>query len=569
MVVVGAGIAGLSAARGLSAAGRSVLVVEARDRVGGRTLNMPIGDGQVSEIGGQWVGPGQDRVLALIEELGLETFPTYHEGRNLLQLSGKRSRYKGTIPRLSPLVLLDVERARRRLHRLSATVPPEAPWTASDAAALDATTVAAWLRRSVSTRKARSLFEIAIGTAFGVNAGQMSLLWMLHLVNSCGGFDAMIDVEGGAQQDRIVGGSQAICLRMAEELGDSVVTGAPVELIEQDPDGVRVRADGFNVSARRAVVAMPPALTTRIRFAPNLSAKRDQLAQWMASGALTKCTAVYETPFWREDGWSGAAVSDDGPVETTFDNSPPGGRARGDARVHRRPQGNRARAQAGVRAPAHRARLLRADVGRAGPGGHRLLRAGLGRRGVERRRPRLSPGSRRAGRLRRGAAPALGPGALGRVRDCDHLVRLYGRRRPQRRPGGRRGPGCGRMAAVSDTAVREDLAFAGAAALAEKLRDREVSSRELTEMFLERIERIDPQLNAFRVVWRDEALAAADDADKRIAAGRGGAPAGRPDRDQGHSRRRRRRDHARHRRVRPARRRRTRRSWPACATRAP
>jgi monoamine oxidase len=323
VVVVGAGLAGLSAARGLSGTGRSVLVVEARDRVGGRTLNMPIGDGQISEIGGQWVGPGQDRVLALIDELGLETFPTYHDGRNLLQLGGKRRRYKGTIPRLSPLVLLDVDRARRRLHRLSETVPPEAPWTAPDAAALDATTVAAWLRRSVSTRKARSLFEIAVGTAFGVSSQQLSMLWMLHLVNSCGGFDAMIDVEGGAQQDRIGGGSQAICLRMAEELGDSVVTGAPVEGIEQDPDGVRVRANGLTVSARRAVVAMPPALTTRIRFAPNLPAKRDQLAQWSASGALTKCTAVYEAPFWRDDGWSGAAVSDDGPVETTFDNSPP------------------------------------------------------------------------------------------------------------------------------------------------------------------------------------------------------------------------------------------------------
>ena len=222
-------------------------------------------------------------------------------------------------------MLLDVDRARRRLDRLAATVPPEAPWSAPDAEALDATTVAAWLRHSVSTRKARTLFEIAIGTAFGVNAGQMSLLWMLHLVRSCGGFDAMLDVEGGAQQDRIVGGSQAICLRMAEDLGDSVVLGAPVELIEQGPDGVWVRADTLIVGARRAVVAMPPALTTRIRFSPGLSARRDQLAQWMASGALTKCTAVYETPFWREDGWSGAAVSDEGPVETTFDNSPPEG----------------------------------------------------------------------------------------------------------------------------------------------------------------------------------------------------------------------------------------------------
>ena len=325
VVVVGAGLAGLSAARALAGGGRSVVVLEARDRVGGRTLNMPIGGGQISEVGGQWVGPGQDRVLELVDELGLETFPTYHDGRNLLELAGKRKRYRGTIPRLSPLVLLDVDRARRRLGRLAATVPPEAPWSAPDAAALDATTVAAWLRRSLSTRRARGLFEIAVGTAFGVGAGQMSLLWMLHLVNSCGGFDAMIDVEGGAQQDRIVGGSQELSLRMAAELGDSVVLAAPVQELEQGPDGVRARADGVSVSARRAVVAMPPALTTRIRFSPGLSARRDQLAQWMSSGALTKCTAVYEEPFWREDGWSGAAVSDAGPVETTFDNSPPDG----------------------------------------------------------------------------------------------------------------------------------------------------------------------------------------------------------------------------------------------------
>ena len=323
MVVVGAGIAGLCAARGLATAGRSVVVLEARDRVGGRTLNMQLGEGRISETGGQWVGPTQDRVLALIGELGLETFPTYHEGRNLLELAGKRKRYRGTIPRLSPLVLLDLDRGRRRLARLARTVPPEAPWTAPDAAELDATTVATWLGRAVRTRRARSLFELAVGTAFGVRPEQMSLLWMLHLVNSCGGFDAMIDTEGGAQQDRVVGGSQAISETIADELGDSsVVLSAPVERLEQDPDGVRALAAGVSVSARRAIVAMPPALTTRIRFSPSLPSQRDQLAQWMASGALTKCTAVYERPFWRDDGWSGAAVSDVGPVETTFDNSP-------------------------------------------------------------------------------------------------------------------------------------------------------------------------------------------------------------------------------------------------------
>lgn len=326
VAVSGAGLAGLTAARRLAQAGRSVVVVEARDRVGGRTLNMPLpGAGKIAEIGGQWVGPTQDRVLALCDELEVETFPTYHEGRNLLELAGRRKRYRGTIPRLSPLVLLDIERARRRLHRLAARVRPQAPWEAPDAERLDSTTLGDWLERNVRTRRARGLFEIACGTAFGVRPGQLNLLWVLSIVSSAGSFDALIDVEGGAQQDRLVGGSQELSLRMAAELGDAVVLGAPVERIEQDGEGVRVRAGGRTVSARRAIVAMPPALTARISFAPRLSARRDQLAQWTASGALTKCVAVYESPFWRDDGWSGAAVSDEGPVETTFDNSPPDG----------------------------------------------------------------------------------------------------------------------------------------------------------------------------------------------------------------------------------------------------
>src|SRR5215208_6704534 len=92
-VVVGAGLAGLSAARELRAAGRDVVVLEARDRVGGRTLNEPIGDGKVVEIGAQWVGPTQDRVLALIRELGLETFHTYVAGKNVFERGGNLSRY--------------------------------------------------------------------------------------------------------------------------------------------------------------------------------------------------------------------------------------------------------------------------------------------------------------------------------------------------------------------------------------------------------------------------------------------------------------------------------------------
>ncbi len=325
MIVVGAGLAGLVAARQLVAAGRDVLVVEARDRVGGRTANASIGAGKVTEMGGQWVGPTQDRVLALAEELGVETFPTYHEGRNLLELGGRVRRYKGTIPRLAPHVLFDVQRALRKVRRAARRVPPDAPWTAPKAAELDSQTLASWVRKASRTKKARRLLEVAIGTVMGTGTAELSALWMLSYVSSAGSFDALVDVEGGAQQDRFVGGSHRLSQRLAEALGEGLVLEAPVRRIAQDGGGLDVEADGFQARAHRVVVAVPPPLAARISFAPSLGGRRDQLTQRMANGALTKCAAVYPEPFWRDQGLSGQAVSDGGPVTTTFDNSPPDG----------------------------------------------------------------------------------------------------------------------------------------------------------------------------------------------------------------------------------------------------
>ena len=325
VAIVGAGLAGLVAARELTAAGARVVVLEARDRVGGRTLNEPLGDGQVVEVGGQWIGPTQDRIAALARELGVETFPTHVAGARLIELRGRVRRYSGRIPKVAPAVLLDYQQAHVRLDRLARTVPLEAPWKAPGAARLDSQTLASWMRRNTLTRGARALLELAVEAVWAAEPSELSLLHVLFYIHSGGSLDLLLESDGGAQQERFVGGSQTVSIRMAEELDDAVELSAPVRRIEHSADGVAVVADGLEVRARRAIVAIPPALSGRIAYDPPLSGYRDQLTQRMPQGSVIKCMAVYERPFWREQGLSGEAASDVGPAKVVFDNSPPSG----------------------------------------------------------------------------------------------------------------------------------------------------------------------------------------------------------------------------------------------------
>ncbi len=325
IVVVGAGLAGLAAARSLVAAGVEPLVLEARDRVGGRTLNEDLDDGKVVEVGGQWIGPTQARLAALAQELGIDTFPTYIEGQNTMELNGRLSRYTGTIPKLNPAALVEIELTSRRLDRMARRVSPEAPWESPRAARLDGSTVAAWLERRIRTRTARKLIEVAVRTVWGADSRDLSLLYALSYIGAAGGFYALLDTEGGAQQDRFVGGSQLISVRMAEELGDRVVLSAPVRRVDHDANGVSVLAGDLVARGRRAIVTGPPPACARIEWQPALPMERAQLTQRMPGGSYLKCLAVYDEPFWRADGLSGEGVSDAGPATTTFDNSPPDG----------------------------------------------------------------------------------------------------------------------------------------------------------------------------------------------------------------------------------------------------
>jgi monoamine oxidase len=325
LVVVGGGLAGLVAARRLRERGRSVVVLEARPRVGGRILNAAVTAGASVEVGGQWVGPAQDRVLALAEELGVQTFPTFNEGKSVLEFGGRRKRYSGTIPRVGPLVLIDIARARRRLQKLASRLDTEAPWRAVDAAALDGRTLQSWLETEMRTRPARTMMRIAGRTIWGAEPEEMSLLHALFYIRGAGGLDPLLDVEGGAQESRIVGGSQVLAQRLAADLGPALRLGSPVTAIRSAPEGVLVEA-GRTLCARRAIVAVPLPLRDRIEFSPPLPDAHRALDRVASFGRLIKCVAVYEEPFWRKAGLSGEALSDLGPASLTFDNSPPDGR---------------------------------------------------------------------------------------------------------------------------------------------------------------------------------------------------------------------------------------------------
>jgi monoamine oxidase len=345
VAIVGAGLAGLVAARQLVAVGKQPLVVEARERVGGRLLNEEIGDGKVVEVGGQWIGPTQERLAALAAELGVGTFPTHDEGRHLIEMDGRRTSYTGALTdarvglvrelsrAISPLALVDLEQARGRLDRMAREVPLEEPWMAPKAANWDGQTFATWIHRNTRTKGARRLFELATEAVWAAEPGDVSLLHVLFYTHSGGGFNTLVGTGGGAQQDRFHGGSQRIALLMAEQLGaERLRLGAPVRRIEHGPGGVVLHAggpggeeNGLMVRARRAIVAIPPTLAGRIAYDPPLPARRDQLTQRMPQGTVIKTMAIYERPFWREEGLSGQATSDTGPARVVFDNSPPDG----------------------------------------------------------------------------------------------------------------------------------------------------------------------------------------------------------------------------------------------------
>lgn len=336
VVVVGAGFAGLTAAAELRRAGRSVLVLEARKRVGGRVDAHELSNGRSSERGGTFVGPTQDRILGALDRYDLKTFPTFNEGQNVYVNGGDRQTFDDTGPTGSappdPLILAELAAVVALLDDMSTTVPVDAPWSAPKAAEYDRQTLAEFIRANSVSERFQRLVPAATRPIFGAEPDELSLLFVLFYIASSGNetnpgtFERNFNTREGAQESRVVGGSQRLGHKLAAAVGRKrIVLGSPVQKIIQKPGHVRVVSKRAVVTAKRVIVAIPPTLAGRISYTPDLPAERDALTQRLSQGQLTKVAAAYKRPFWREAGLNGSALSTDGLVNVTFDDTPFGG----------------------------------------------------------------------------------------------------------------------------------------------------------------------------------------------------------------------------------------------------
>lgn len=322
VAIIGAGLAGLTAARDLRRAGcESFLVLEARDRVGGRTLNHDLGNGYISEAGGQWIGPGQTSVADLARELNVDTFPQYYEGKTVMLGGDGRIEIdlKGTFG--------TDEKIAAKLSELSHDVPSGAPWKSRRIDEFDIP-IGDWLAQQDIKPEERPGWDSTFTLTTGAMPAKMGMLHFLSMINSANSrYSELEDIKDSAQGTRFVGGSQILSTRLAQQLDDKVRLSCPVRRISDwDQDVVTLHTDQGEVRARQVVMALSPPLCQQIQFEPALPAARANLQRaWPAHSPGRKTAMVYKRPFWRDEGLNGHIFQVGGPLLWAYDNSPPGG----------------------------------------------------------------------------------------------------------------------------------------------------------------------------------------------------------------------------------------------------
>ncbi len=326
VIVIGGGLSGLITARTVKKAGYSVTLLEARDRVGGRNIAHHLGDGQVLEMGGQWIGPTQTKMYDLCKELGLEIYPTYNTGKVVMYHNGKKTLMgsnKDSIPKMNVFVLLGLDRAIKKVGRLMKGIDLEAPWNHPKAKLWDGETLESWIRQNTRLKQVREYFGLVSEAVFSTEARDISFLHFLFYMKSGGGIDNLLNIDEGAQKNRVVGGTQQISIRLAAQLGDNVILNSPITRIVQSETRVNVFSRERSWEAKKVIIALPPTLAGRITYQPSLPGMRDQLTQRIPAGSVIKIQVIYKSPFWRKQGLAGQIVSFEGPIKISMDNSLP------------------------------------------------------------------------------------------------------------------------------------------------------------------------------------------------------------------------------------------------------
>jgi monoamine oxidase len=358
VVVAGAGLAGLTAATDLAAAGIDTTVLEARDRVGGRTHGIEVAPGVWADAGAAYLGHRHTELHKTLAGVGLATTPTTMAGASRFAFGGRGATTAGRFPPLNAVALGEMFDL---LEELTAAVRPDAPWRTPRAAEWDALTAAEWARRHLRHPDARLFFPLFLGEMMAADPAVVSMLHVALYLRSGGGISYLNAFDGGAQQDRIAGGSHQIAERLAAQLGDRVRLASPVSAIGQDGRSVTVRAGREEYRCDAVVVAVPPLLASAIDFRPGLAAPR--ASALTGRGCAVKVHLVYDAPHWRGRGLSGWSVSSDGPLLSTVDDSPAGGEA---GILTGFVTGEQARRFAGLAAAGREAETLR-HVGRLFP----------------------------------------------------------------------------------------------------------------------------------------------------------------------------------------------------------
>ncbi|GAM28660.1 hypothetical protein SAMD00019534_118360 [Acytostelium subglobosum LB1] len=323
-IVIGGGLSGLQAARSLRDQNKTVLVLEARDRFGGRTESLEV-DGYWFDLGGQWMGGTHTHLRKLCDELGIKTFEQYDEGKHVLELNGKKIYYEGNISSLntSKYSLAGLEDAIALVDKLADTIDTKAPHKHPRAHEWDHMTVQHWTTLNIKDVEAKNIIDWFVKVCLAADPSEVSFLWFLLFIKAAGNYGLLADIRGGAQERRMIGGSQQISERLAEKVGlQYCKLNSPIKSIHQDGSGCQVTNDkGVTFHSKFVIVTVPPPLAGRIEYRPLMPPERDELTQRLPMGTVIKTIAIYDEPFWRQDGYSAEALSDKGPIYICYDDS--------------------------------------------------------------------------------------------------------------------------------------------------------------------------------------------------------------------------------------------------------